>query len=356
MTAVLENTSTDGQGRARCRPSPSPCGSRATTPRSTAEPHYEDYQVTVARHRPRARRAAPDQVGAGRLAVLPPLLRPRRLRLGRDADQRQEPARLQDADQGRQPGQADHRRADQGPSRREGPDRRHGAVLRGLPRGHAVPRHQRPTSPPRSGCRARPTSDRFDDTTKCILCAACTSACPVFWSDGQYFGPAAIVNAHRFIFDSRDDAADASGWRSSTTARACGAAAPSSTAPRRARAASRSPRRSRRSSGRSSPAASDGACLPARRLRREGYVGLDAPPHRPVRALALSLLLGATGAVGVPAGPRSGRPGARPAAYAAAAGAGRRCAARPQGRHRQPARRGARAPGRPRTSRGCWPT
>jgi succinate dehydrogenase / fumarate reductase iron-sulfur subunit len=46
---------------------------------------------------------------------------------------------------------------------------------------------------------------RFDDTTKCILCAACTSSCPVFWNDGQYFGPAAIVNAHRFIFDSRDE-------------------------------------------------------------------------------------------------------------------------------------------------------
>jgi succinate dehydrogenase / fumarate reductase iron-sulfur subunit len=49
---------------------------------------------------------------------------------------------------------------------------------------------------------------RFDDTTKCILCAACTSSCPVFWTDGQYFGPAAIVNAHRFIFDSRDEASE----------------------------------------------------------------------------------------------------------------------------------------------------
>lgn len=44
----------------------------------------------------------------------------------------------------------------------------------------------------------------FDDTTKCILCAACTTSCPVFWNDGQYFGPQAIVGAHRFIFDSRD--------------------------------------------------------------------------------------------------------------------------------------------------------
>lgn len=46
--------------------------------------------------------------------------------------------------------------------------------------------------------------EAFDDTTKCILCAACTTSCPVFWTDEHYFGPAAIVAAHRFIFDSRD--------------------------------------------------------------------------------------------------------------------------------------------------------
>ncbi|HYZ11818.1 MAG TPA: succinate dehydrogenase iron-sulfur subunit [Actinomycetota bacterium] len=46
--------------------------------------------------------------------------------------------------------------------------------------------------------------ERFDDTTKCILCAACTTSCPIFWGDEGYVGPAAIVNAHRFIFDSRD--------------------------------------------------------------------------------------------------------------------------------------------------------
>jgi succinate dehydrogenase / fumarate reductase iron-sulfur subunit len=48
---------------------------------------------------------------------------------------------------------------------------------------------------------------RFDDTTKCILCAACTTSCPIFWGDEEYVGPAAIVNAHRFIYDSRDEAA-----------------------------------------------------------------------------------------------------------------------------------------------------
>ncbi|MGH9152865.1 MAG: succinate dehydrogenase iron-sulfur subunit [Acidimicrobiales bacterium] len=47
---------------------------------------------------------------------------------------------------------------------------------------------------------------RYDDTTKCILCAACTTSCPVFWGNSGYVGPAAIVNAHRFVFDSRDQA------------------------------------------------------------------------------------------------------------------------------------------------------
>ncbi len=49
---------------------------------------------------------------------------------------------------------------------------------------------------------------RYDDTTKCILCAACTTACPIYWGNSGYVGPAAIVNAHRFIFDSRDQAGE----------------------------------------------------------------------------------------------------------------------------------------------------
>jgi succinate dehydrogenase / fumarate reductase iron-sulfur subunit len=47
----------------------------------------------------------------------------------------------------------------------------------------------------------------IDEGTKCILCAACTTSCPSFWANGTYVGPAAIVQAHRFIFDSRDQAA-----------------------------------------------------------------------------------------------------------------------------------------------------
>jgi succinate dehydrogenase / fumarate reductase, iron-sulfur subunit len=57
--------------------------------------------------------------------------------------------------------------------------------------------------------RVQSVDDReiFDDTTKCILCAACTTSCPSFWANEEFVGPAAIVNAHRFIFDSRDQGA-----------------------------------------------------------------------------------------------------------------------------------------------------
>jgi len=48
---------------------------------------------------------------------------------------------------------------------------------------------------------------RFDETTKCILCACCTTSCPSFWASDDYLGPAALVTAHRFIFDDRDEAA-----------------------------------------------------------------------------------------------------------------------------------------------------
>lgn len=63
------------------------------------------------------------------------------------------------------------------------------------------------TPPPEDGRERRQSQAdrmRFDDTTKCILCAACTSSCPSFWANEAYIGPAAIVQAHRFIFDSRD--------------------------------------------------------------------------------------------------------------------------------------------------------
>jgi len=62
------------------------------------------------------------------------------------------------------------------------------------------------TPPERERLQSAEDRERFDDTTKCILCAVCTTSCPSFWANENYVGPAAIVNAHRFIFDSRDHA------------------------------------------------------------------------------------------------------------------------------------------------------
>ncbi len=45
---------------------------------------------------------------------------------------------------------------------------------------------------------------QFNDDIKCIMCACCVSACPVSQKENpEYVGPAAIVRAHRYIFDSR---------------------------------------------------------------------------------------------------------------------------------------------------------
>jgi succinate dehydrogenase / fumarate reductase iron-sulfur subunit len=62
------------------------------------------------------------------------------------------------------------------------------------------------TPPERERLQSVEERQRFDDSTKCILCAACTTACPSYWANDAYVGPAAVVQAHRFIFDSRDRA------------------------------------------------------------------------------------------------------------------------------------------------------
>jgi succinate dehydrogenase / fumarate reductase iron-sulfur subunit len=63
------------------------------------------------------------------------------------------------------------------------------------------------SSPEEERLQTQEQRARFDDTTKCILCAACTTACPSYWGSDEYVGPAAIVQAHRFIYDSRDHGA-----------------------------------------------------------------------------------------------------------------------------------------------------
>jgi len=48
-------------------------------------------------------------------------------------------------------------------------------------------------------------NERINDIIRCILCACCTSSCPVTEENENYLGPACFVRAFRFIFDSRDE-------------------------------------------------------------------------------------------------------------------------------------------------------
>jgi succinate dehydrogenase / fumarate reductase iron-sulfur subunit len=45
----------------------------------------------------------------------------------------------------------------------------------------------------------------IDDATKCIHCGACYSACPVLDDNPDFLGPAALVQAARFVYDTRDE-------------------------------------------------------------------------------------------------------------------------------------------------------
>jgi len=60
-------------------------------------------------------------------------------------------------------------------------------------------------SPP-AGERLQSPAERmaFDDATNCILCSACFSACPIVGENTAFLGPSAIVQAFRFLGDSRD--------------------------------------------------------------------------------------------------------------------------------------------------------
>jgi succinate dehydrogenase / fumarate reductase iron-sulfur subunit len=49
--------------------------------------------------------------------------------------------------------------------------------------------------------------DQLNGLYECILCACCSSACPSFWwNPDKYVGPAGLLQAYRFLVDSRDQA------------------------------------------------------------------------------------------------------------------------------------------------------
>jgi len=51
--------------------------------------------------------------------------------------------------------------------------------------------------------------DRLDGLYECILCACCTTSCPSFWwNPDKFLGPAALLQAWRFLADTRDEATE----------------------------------------------------------------------------------------------------------------------------------------------------
>jgi succinate dehydrogenase / fumarate reductase iron-sulfur subunit len=64
------------------------------------------------------------------------------------------------------------------------------------------------TAPPPDRERLQSKEDRakLDGLYECILCACCSTSCPSYWWNGdRYLGPAILLQAHRWIMDSRDE-------------------------------------------------------------------------------------------------------------------------------------------------------
>jgi succinate dehydrogenase / fumarate reductase iron-sulfur subunit len=71
-----------------------------------------------------------------------------------------------------------------------------------LQNDHPAPERERLQSPAER--------ERLNGSYECILCACCTSQCPSFWwNPDKFVGPAGLLQAHRFIVDSRDQAKQA---------------------------------------------------------------------------------------------------------------------------------------------------
>lgn len=65
------------------------------------------------------------------------------------------------------------------------------------------------TAPPPDGERLQSKDERakLDGLWECILCFCCSTACPSYWWNGdRYLGPAVLLQAYRWIADSRDEA------------------------------------------------------------------------------------------------------------------------------------------------------
>ncbi len=67
--------------------------------------------------------------------------------------------------------------------------------------------HTSTPSPEKEWKQSREDREHLDGLYECILCACCSTSCPSYWWNGdRYLGPAALLQAYRWLIDSRDEA------------------------------------------------------------------------------------------------------------------------------------------------------
>jgi len=65
---------------------------------------------------------------------------------------------------------------------------------------------QTPPPPDRERLQSKEERAKLDGLYECILCACCTTSCPSYWwQSDRYLGPAVLLQAYRWIVDSRDE-------------------------------------------------------------------------------------------------------------------------------------------------------
>ena len=61
-------------------------------------------------------------------------------------------------------------------------------------------------TPTKEWTQTVPQRAKLDGLYECILCACCSTSCPSYWWNGEkYLGPAALLQAYRWLIDSRDE-------------------------------------------------------------------------------------------------------------------------------------------------------
>ena len=63
-----------------------------------------------------------------------------------------------------------------------------------------------PAPPDRERLQSKEDQEKINTPSACILCACCSTSCPSYWwNSDRFLGPAALLQAYRWIVDSRDE-------------------------------------------------------------------------------------------------------------------------------------------------------